>query len=512
MKYAFKKRLTRVIADQSGQALPWMVFLMVLFIGAAGITVDLGHAYVCFRELQASTDAAALAAGYELGQSNATVALVQASASNYSSVGTYGQTGAGINASPNLPNDVIVATNVTCSTAVTNLGVACGLSPTGDNTVQVVQSATIPTYFMRAFQFLGVKGASSITETAISTAAARGATNSQYNVAIVIDTTASMNTQDTDANCGNTRIYCALQGVQTLLQSLSPCTPSGSGSSCTGGSGFDTVSLFTFPNIQANQASDDTSCPTSNPSIPSYYTPAIGATWSAPTGTSATYQITSYLDNYSSTGKAGGSLNTSSALSIAAGASTTKNCSGMQAPGGDGTYYAAAIYAAQASLMAAQVSNPGSQNALIILSDGDASSTKINVTGTVQKAGYTYSSGAPALTVSYPSSTDQCQQAIDAAKFATWQGTTVYTVAYGASSSGCSTDTTGPMGSKSGVSPCTVLQDMASASADFYSDATASQNKGDCTSNSNPNLSLNGIFKSISTSFTVARLIPNSYY
>jgi hypothetical protein len=511
MKRAIKKRLTRVIADQSGQALPWMVFLMVLFIGAAGITVDLGHAYVCYRELQASTDAAALAAGYELGQSNATVASVQAAASSYSSYGTYGQTGAGVNASPNLTNDVIT-TNVTCSTPVTNLGVACGLSPTGDNVAQVIQTITVPTYFMKAFQIFGVKGANSITETAVSTAAARGATNSQYNVAIVIDTTASMETQDNDANCGNTRIYCALQGVQTLLESLSPCTPSGTGSSCTGGGSFDTVSLFTFPNIQANQASYDTTCPTNNPNIPNYYTPAIGATWSTITGSSPTYQVTTYLSNYSSTGKAGGSLNTSSSLAIAAGASTSKNCTGLQAPGGDGTYYAAAIYAAESSLMAAQVSNPGSQNALIILSDGDASSSKISVTGTVQKAGYTYSSGAPALTVSYPSSTDQCQQAIDAANFATWQGTTVYTVAYGASSSGCSTDTSGPMGSKNGVSPCTVLQDMASAPSDFYSDATASQNKGQCTSSSNPNLSLNAIFKAISTSFTVARLVPNSYY
>jgi len=505
MKHSIRNRFFRVIADQSGQALPWMMFLIVLFIGAAGITVDLGHAYVCYRELQASTDAAALAAGYELGQSGATVALVQAAASSYSSAS------GGANATPNLPG-VSITTNVTCSAAVTNLGVTCGLSPTGDNVAQVIQTASVPTYFMKAFQILGVKGASSINLRAVSTAAARGATNSQYNVAIVIDTTASMNTEDTDANCGNTRIYCALEGVQTLLESLSPCTASGTGSSCTGGGSFDTVSLFTFPNIQANQAGDDTSCPTSDPKIPNYYTPVIGATWSAPTGSSATYQVTGYLSNYSSTGKAGGTLNTSSALSIASGANTASNCSGMQAPGGDGTYYAGAIYAAQASLMAAQASNPGSKNALIILSDGDASSTKITVSGTVESAGYKYSSTAPALTVSYPSTTDQCQQAIDAAKFATFQGTTVYTVAYGASSSGCSTDTSGPLGSKNGVSPCSVLQDMASSASDFYSDATASQNKGQCTSASNSNLNLNQIFQSVATSFTVARLVPNSDY
>jgi len=494
--------LARGIKDQSGQVLPWMVLLFGLFIGAAGITVDLGNAYVCYRELQASTDAAALAAGYALTVSNATTASVQAAASNYSSVS------GGVNANSNLPNPSITTT-LNCSTSVANLGIACSGSATGDNVVRVTQTVTIPTYFMRAFSAFGIKGANSLTLTAVSTAAARGASNSQYNVAIVIDTTASMGSSDSDANCGKTRIYCALQGVQTLLQSLSPCTSSGTGSGCTGGTAYDQVSLFTFPNIQANQASDDTSCPTSNPNIPNYYTPAIGATWSAPTGTSATYQVTSYMSNYSSTGKAGGALNTSSSLAIAAGANTSKTCTGMQTPGGDGTYYAAAIYAAESSLMAAQAANPGSQNALIILSDGDASSSKITVSGTVRSAGWKYSSSSPALTVSYPATTNQCQQAIDAAKFASSQGTTVYSIAYGASSSGCSTDTSGAL---KGLSPCTALKDMATSASDFYSDATASQNKGQCTSSSNPNLSLDQIFQSVATSFTVTRLVPNSFY
>jgi Putative Flp pilus-assembly TadE/G-like len=491
-----KSLLARGIKDQSGQVLPWMVLLIGLFIGAAGITVDLGHAYVCYRELQASTDAAALSAGYALSQSTATIASVQAAASGYSSVS------GGTNVNSNLPGPSITV-NLNCSTTVANLGIPCSGSPTGDNVVQVIQTVTIPTYFMRAFAVFGVQGAKSLTLTAVSTAAARGASNSQFNVAIVIDTTASMNTRDNDANCGNTRIYCALQGVQTLLQSLSPCTPSGSGSNCAGGAAFDQVSLFTFPNIEADQAGDDTGCPTSNPNIPSYYTPVRGATWLAPTGASATYQVTDYLSNYSSTGKVNGALNTSSSLSIAAGANTTSNCSGLQAPGGDGTYYAGAIYAAESSLMAAQAANPGSQNALIILSDGDANSTRINVTGTVQQAG----TGTPALSVNYPATNDQCQQAIDAANYATSQGTTVYTIAYGAGNSGCSTDRSGPL---SGLSPCQALLDMATAPADFYSDATASQNQGQCTSSSNPDLALPQIFKSVATSFTVTRLVPNS--
>jgi len=498
MRHNSSSFLSRFIGEQNGQVLPWMAFLFCLFIGAAGVTVDLGHAYVCYRELQGSTDAAALAAGYELSQSTSTVASVKAVASSYASVTN------GANVNSNLPNPTIT-TDLNCSTNVANLGILCSSGPTGYNVVRVSQSTVVPTYFMKAFTIFGIQGAKAIPLTAVSTAAARGATNSQYNVAVVIDTTASMNTNDNDAACGNTRIHCALEGVQTLLKALSPCTPSGSGKDCSGGKAFDRVSLFTFPNIQANQANRDTSCPTSNPTIPNYTTPVRGATWSAPTGTSATYQITDYSSDWSSTGKQNGALNTSSSLGIAAGSSTSSSCKGLQAPGGDGTYYAGAIYAAQSSLMAAQAANPKSENALIILSDGDAQSTKISVTGTVQKAGTL----KPALSVDYPSSNNQCQQAIDAANFASSQGTTVYSIAYGAANSGCSMDKSGPL---AGISPCSTLKKMATAPANFFSDANASQNKGQCSSTENPNLSLDQIFKAIQTSLSYSRLVPNTYY
>jgi len=143
--------------------------------------------------------------------------------------------------------------------------------------------------------------------------------------------------------------------------------------------------------------------------------------------------------------------------------------------------------------VAAKAANPGSLNALIILSDGDANSTKIT--------GGTHAGNV------YGSLDDQCQQAITAAKAASAAGTTVYTIAYGAGSSGCSSDTSGPL---KGLSPCTALQDMATAASNFYSDATASQNAGQCTSTANPSLSLTNIFKQVATTFTVARLIPNN--
>jgi hypothetical protein len=50
----------------------------------------------------------------------------------------------------------------------------------------------------------------------------------------------------------------------------------------------------------------------------------------------------------------------------------------------------------------------------------------------------------------------------------------------------------------------------ASNASDFYSDATAAENKGACTSADNPNLNLKGIFTSIANRFTAARLVPNT--
>ena len=106
----------------------------------------------------------------------------------------------------------------------------------------------------------------------------------------------------------------------------------------------------------------------------------------------------------------------------------------------------------------------------------------------------------------YPSPDDQCSQGIAAAQYASAQGTTVYTVAYGASNaangSQCTTDPA--------LSPCSALDQMATTAGDFYSDATASQNKGQCISAANPNLDLTQIFSQVASQFTVARLIPNN--
>jgi hypothetical protein len=189
----------------------------------------------------------------------------------------------------------------------------------------------------------------------------------------------------------------------------------------------------------------------------------------------------------------------------------------MYAKGGDGTYYAGVIYAAQAALVAEQTANSGSSNVMIILSDGEA-------TASARKMASTAINGATVSTTSglYPSTIDQCQQAITAANYATGQGTRVYTVAYGSEDSGCTSSsggtdstivlssTTYPGFTLSDLTPCYTMEHMASSTQYFFSDYNQSGSGSTCQSASQPATSIAEIFADIGTDFTVAKIIPDS--
>jgi hypothetical protein len=185
------------------------------------------------------------------------------------------------------------------------------------------------------------------------------------------------------------------------------------------------------------------------------------------------------------------SLNPASDIVMEAGGKS--GCTPMSAPGGEGTYYAGAIYAAQAALVAEKTANPGSQNVMVIISDGDAGTTD---SGALP--------GASTSSGTYPSTKQQCAQAVTAAKAAVTAGTRVVTVAYGAESSGCGQDTSPT------ITPCETMQDMADSSQDFYSDYTATGGTSSCVSASQPTTSMSQIFTDIATSLSVPRLIPNN--
>jgi hypothetical protein len=204
-------------------------------------------------------------------------------------------------------------------------------------------------------------------------------------------------------------------------------------------------------------------------------------------------------------------LNSASDIVKAVGKNTsTAGC--MQAEGGEGTYYAQAVAAAQAYLVAEQALFPGSKNVLILLSDGSANATCSSSSGGVCKAAPTGGpmSGASttAATGAYPpeSTLQECHQAIAAAQAAWSAGTIVYSVNFGAEATGCTTDTSPT------IAPCQTMLEMAYNGTWAAGDTTnyyfSDDGAGSCTT-TRPTSTLNQIFQAIAGDLTVPKLIPN---
>jgi hypothetical protein len=526
------------LGGESGQVLPFAAVIFVVLLGMAGLAIDVGHVFYCDRALQGDADAAALA-GAGIMRTATTSAAVIAASTSFSAVP------GSVNARASLPNVTMVAgfPALKCLTTLQSLGIAC-VGPVPYNALQVQAQAVVPMYFASLF------GINTMTVTATSTAASRGGAATPYNVAIVVDTTLSM--LYPDADCGSTEIACAMNGVQVLLKNLTPCAASLAKCTIANGvaaSAVDRVALFTFPNVSSSTAARDITCtapvptPTpqngywsmvnggatinyvmpmstsgstpvtpwsSSPAAMAYSFPAVGASSYVPsqsdlatypmTLSTATYQLTPFLSDYR-TSNAATTLNPNSTLVKAAGG--VIGCGSMTAPNYDGvygTYYAGVIYAAQSALVAVKAANPGTENVLIILSDGNATAPQINGNNTVM--------GPPATSSGqYPSWVGECGQAVVAAKYATSQGTLVYAVAYGSEPAGCLSDQSG--GSYPNISPCDTMADMATASQYFYSDYHQSGSGSVCVAGQ-PVTSLNEIFTAISADLTTARLIPNN--
>ena len=134
-----------------------------------------------------------------------------------------------------------------------------------------------------------------------------GGQNRPWNIAIILDTTASMGSSDGGAQCSGTRESCAQQGVQMLLSDLYPCAL---GQTCTATSPaptpVDNVSLFVFPAVTTTTASKDYVCQTSNPTIVAYTFPDARTAYTSGTApasnfllpTGDEYQILGFTINY----------------------------------------------------------------------------------------------------------------------------------------------------------------------------------------------------------------------
>ncbi len=507
---------------ERGQALVILVMGLTAFIGLGGVSVETGHAYYAYQKLEASTNAAALAGAAAMPNTT----LATDNVNTYSSATVNGV--AGLNTTSLLTNVTVTPTFV-CSSTVTAMNIACETSSGGtggSNAIKVTQTAKVPSWFAGLFGFKTFN----LSYTAM--AAMRGGMDSPWNIAIILDTTKSMSDQDSGAQCSGTQISCAIKGVQSLLDDLQPCQL---GESCTtnGVAAVDNVSLYVFPPVTSTTAPYDY-CDggSGNPTHGYYWVPTLDS--GSPSGnTGYTYQIIPYSNNYR-TSDAVTTLNTSANIVKATGYTGT-SCSGIQAPGGAGTYYAQVVYQAQSDLVTQQTANKGSQNAMIILSDGDASATvsctgsggcstsnkTISTSSDLQPSSTNSLNGVPwnnSTSTTYPSANGECGQAVQAAIAAAGAGTKVITIGYGSENKSgyCTSDATYSYSTPStwwatwgaGDNPCQALAAMASSSANFYSD------DGDgCKATSTTNAQftkLTQIFQEIVNNMTTPRLIPSS--
>jgi Flp pilus assembly protein TadG len=426
---------------EDGQVLILAVLALVVLIGFAGLVIDIGRVYVAQRQLQQSVDAAALAASQDLPDSAS--ALVSATA--YSAAPGNKNAPPGITANqPVVTFRCLTSLGITCNTDAGQCNAAHGL-PNGCNAVKVTESARVNTTFLNVLGFTAFTSVS-----ATSTSVMHGGTPHALDVAIVLDTTASMNSACLDANgaaynvagisSGNsTKIDCAKEGVRTLIRALWPCSPSLT--SCGSATPLDEVGLYAFPALNSPGALThdstgsrtnvglESGCPGSLSSKPSWYLPT-GTSFpgwylkSSDIGyTNANgYQLT-WLSNDFRASDTASSLNVSSPLVDSVSWATCPGGNwpgneyyGANSMGGAGTYIAGAITAAQNAL--ASDSARHATPIMIVLSDGDAST---------KPAG----------------STNPCAEAVAAAASAKSAGTTVYSIAYDAStstSSSCTKD------------------------------------------------------------------------
>ena len=531
MKFNNRTTLRKALRDQRGQVLPWVALMMVLFLGMGAFVLDVGHAYICYHQLQSATDAAALAGAKQVYYSTSL-----STAAAYS-----GSAGSGANNYSNLQNVTMVSATTKCLTTMVSMGILCE-GPNNANAVQVVQSATIPTFFAQVF---------GITQLQLyATATAAKGKPVPLNVALLLDTTLSMDQYD--SSCGATALGCAMAGSQTLLAGLAPT--------------IDSVSVFTFPNVDPSTTANDTSCSPPQSLSPSFYSsPTPGLATSVPytfptipasasTGYSAveggTYQITNFSNGYRSS-NASKTPNPNDPVvqtlgqPAANGNPAVGSCLAPPNQAGEfGTYLAGVVYAAQAALAQEKatemaelpVNSPTPINIMIVLSDGNtnASPYYAGVTNQFFASGVSLNTNGV-----YPSGVGDCGQEVVAANAAKADGTQIFTVGYGSPSAGsfswdphdisdsinnagCPTDQDsffsvfglGPnVSAYPNISPCQALKDMASPDSGlvqyFYSDSVVAGSDSGCYSavSDSPG-NLNDIFASIVGSLSKALLIP----
>ena len=449
MNNKYQERHKSFWRDQDGFVAIFGALATPMLLMFAGLGVDFGKIYLARERLQLNVSRAALAGAQSLNPlTGSTVAVSNAASeltsNNKSNLMTVNQ-----------PTISLVCSNTVKSLAAVPTSMTNCVGSDKANAVQVTQTATVDLLFA---QILGRK-TQQISATAMAGGNIAGNPDS-YNMMIIIDSTASMNSSD--PNCSMTKINCALLGAQNLLKQLSPA--------------IDQVGLMTFPGVQdATSVKNEYCSPSGTPKIDYYNSSPTYTILGIGSPEAANYRIGTPLAS---------GLNTSSDFAKALGYAGT-SCKGLQAIGGSGTYYADIINEAQAQLVA--TNKTGQKNVIVFLSDGDATATSSKVDPP----------SGPKKSV------NECQAGVDAANAAKAAGTIVYSLAYDAGGAGtCSTD-----GGK--ITACQAMQRISSSPETFYSSTSSGPNS--CPSTANPVMSnIAQAFADIPGRTIKPRLIPSN--
>ena len=511
----------RLYYEQDAQVLYLAAGALVVVLGMAALSIDIGYALHAQRELQSCADAAASAGGSAMPNGN--VVSPTTVADEYTGDASAG----GIYNIHHDLNITGVTVNYACvgGSTATNLNMPpCATYSTlssqpgctsGCNAIQVIETAAVPTFFAKIF------GIANINVTAIASASASGALPIPYHIMMVLDTTASMGSgTDTGCTTGSASYspeQCAQMGAQVLLNNLAPCATNLT--SCGSSPAVDEVGIMVFPGTCSQTlsggkcptataltntsvspyASDDTSCPATDPPITMY-------------NNDPDYLVVGFADNYR-TSDAAATLNYSAPLVESVGARTWVNASGgvlesnscgMPTPGGEGTFYAGAIISAQAYLTSYHTT--GVQDIMILLSDGNASASGTQMGGSVKQ-----SVVIAGMNGKLYSSTAECAQAVAAASYAktTTQSdgtaTEIYSISYGSEKSGCTSGDT--------LTPCQTMAGIASSPLTQYFFSvpqTISGKTSTVCTGAVPITTLDQVFTTIAGDLMSSRLIPNA--
>lgn len=204
---------------EDGQTLVIVVVFLVVLLGFCALTIDVGHAYLAQRRLQASVDAAALAGADSLPDT----AAAQAGASQY---------GNGGDNTPDGVDDVQMTVATKCLTSVPGCTTA--------NAVTVTETGSIKTAFG------GLFGIGSFDVNAKATACSPCGSK-PLDIMLVLDRTGSMCTTSSGADdhpeCSD--MVNARNGMETFLKLMDPkldhvglavLPPAPSGNACAAGS------------------------------------------------------------------------------------------------------------------------------------------------------------------------------------------------------------------------------------------------------------------------------------